>query len=95
MDKFKIGDDNPSDLVSTVLLPQRPDTPLTLQQAKQVSLEAKLLMLKPDATSGSFVVSLNRSKNSQSRMLRPSEIEDLRKTKLMISERMIELLKQA
>jgi hypothetical protein len=95
MDKFKIGDDNPSDLVSTVLLPQKPDTSLTLQQAKQVSLEAKQLMLKPNATSGSFVVSLNSSKHSQYRMLTPSEIEDLRKTKRMISLRMIELLKQA
>jgi hypothetical protein len=95
MDKFKIGDDNVSDLISTVLLSQRQDTSLTLQQAKQVSLEAKQLMLKPDATSVSFVVSLNRSKYSQSRMLTPSEIEDLRKTKRMISERMIELLKQA
>ena len=95
MDKFKIGDDNASDLVSTVLLPQKPDTSLTLQQAKQVSLEAKQLMLKPYATSGSFVVSLSRSKHSQSRMLTPSEIEHLRKTKRMISERMIEFLKQA
>ena len=95
MDKFKIGDDNPSDLVSTVLLPQRPDTSLRLQQAKQVSLEAKQLMLKRAVTSGSFVVSLNRSKNSRSRMLTPSEIEDLRKTKRMISERMVDLLKQA
>ena len=95
MDKFKIGDDNASDLVSTVLLPQKPDTSLTLQQAKQTSLEAKQLMLKPDATSGSFVVSLNRSKHSQSRMLTPSEIEDLRSTKRMVSERMVELLKQA
>ena len=95
MDKFKISGDNASDLISTVLLPQKPATSLTLQQAQQVSLEAKQLMLKPDATSGSFVVSLNRSKNSQSRMLTPSEIEDLRKTKRMISERMIELLKQA
>jgi len=95
MDKFKISGDNASDLISTVLLPQKPATSLTLHQAKQVSLEAKQLMLKPDATSGSFVVSLNRSKNSQSRMLSPSEIEDLRTTKRMISERMVELLKQA
>jgi len=95
MDKFKIGDDNASDLVSTVLLPQKPDTSLTLQQAKQTTLEAKQLMLKRAVTSGSFVVSLNRSKNSQSRMLTPSEIEDLRTTKRMVSERMVELLKQA
>ena len=95
MDKFKIGGDNASDLVSTVLLPQKPDTSLTLQQATQTSLEAKQLMLKPHATSGSFVVSLNRSKNSQSRMLMPSEIEELRTTKRMVSERMVELLKQA
>ena len=51
MDKFKIGDDNASDLVSTVLLPQKPDTSLTLQQAKQTSLEAKQLMLKRAVTS--------------------------------------------
>lgn len=95
MDKFKIGDDNPSDLVSTVLLPQKPDTSLTLQQAKQTTLEAKQLMLKRAVTSGSFVVSLNRSKNSQSSMFTPSEIEDLCKKKRMISVRMIELLKQA
>jgi hypothetical protein len=96
MDKFKIGDDNASDLVSTVLLPQKPDTSLTLQQAKQTTLEAKQLMLKRAVTSGSFVVSLNRSKkNIQSSMFTPSEIEDLCKKKRMISVRMIELLKQA
>jgi hypothetical protein len=52
-------------------------------------------VLKFKSTSGSFVVSLKSSKHSQSRMLTPSEIEDLRKTKRMISERMAQLLKQA
>jgi len=52
-------------------------------------------MLKLSATTGKFVVSLNSAKHSQSRMLTPTEIEELRKTKRMVSERMVELLKQA
>lgn len=95
MDKLKTGGDNASLSVSTVLPPQNPDTSLTLQKPKQLALESKQRMLKLNATSGSFVVSLNSAKHSQSRMLTPAEIEDLRKTKRMVSERMIELLKQA
>jgi len=52
-----------------------------------------MLMLNP--TSGTFVVALNSAKHSQSRMLTLTEIEELRKTKRMVSERMVELLKQA
>ena len=95
MDKLKTGGDNASGSVSTVLLPQKPDTSVKLKQAKQFSLESKQRVLKFKSTSGSFVVSLKSSKHSQSRMLTPSEIEDLRKTKRMISERMAQLLKQA
>lgn len=95
MDKLKTGGDNASGSVSTVLPPQKPDTSVTLQQAKQFALESQQRMLKLSATTGKFVVSLNSAKHSQSRMLTPTEIEELRKTKRMVSERMVELLKQA
>jgi hypothetical protein len=72
-----------------------PDISETLQEAKQFALESKERMLKPNAPSGRFVVSLNSVKPSQSRMLTPTEIEELRKTKRMVAERMAELLKQA
>jgi hypothetical protein len=52
-------------------------------------------MLMLNATFGTFVVTFNSAKHSQSRLLTPTEIEDLRKTKRMVSERMVELLKQA
>ena len=94
MDKLKTGGGNASGSVSTALPPQKPDTSVTRQKAKQFAFESKQRMLKLNATSGKFVVSLNSAKHSQSRMLTPREIEDLRKTKRMVSERMVELLKQ-
>lgn len=93
MEKLDAGGSNVLD--STVLPPQKPDTSVTLQQPKQFALESKQRMLKLNATSGKFVVSLNSAKHSQSRMLTPTEIEELRKTKRMVSERTFELLKQA
>ncbi len=77
MGKLDAGGANVLD--STVLPPQKPDNSATLQQAKQLSLESKERMLKLNATSGKFVVSLNSAKHSQSRMLTPTEIEELRK----------------
>ena len=94
MEKLKTGGDNASDSVSTVLPPQKPDTSVTLQQAKQFALESKQRMLKLNVTSGRFVVALKSPKHSHARMLSPSEIEDLRKTKRIVAERMFELIKQ-
>ena len=95
MEKLKTGGDNASGSVSTALPPQKPDTSATLQQAKQFALESKQRMLMLNPTSGTFVVALNSAKHSQSRMLTLTEIEELRKTKRIVSERMVELLKQA
>ena len=77
MEKLKTGGENASGSVSTVLLPQKPDTSLTLQQAKQFTLESKKRMLKLNVPFGRFVVSLESVRHSQARMLTQEEIEDL------------------
>ena len=77
MEKLKTGGDNASDSVSTVLPPQKPDTSVTLQPAKQFTLESKKRMLKLNVPFGRFVVSLESVRHSQARMLTQEEIEDL------------------
>lgn len=94
MDKLKAGGDNASGSVSAVLPPQKPDTSVAQQQAKRFALELKQRMSRFSVSSGRFVVSLKGAKHSQSRMLTLTEIEDLRRTKRIVAERMVELLKQ-
>jgi hypothetical protein len=93
MEKFEAASANASD--STTLPPKKRDSSISLEQAKLFALDSKQRLLELNATSSRFVVSLNSAKHSQSRMLTLREIEDLRKTKRMVSERMVELLKQA
>ena len=95
MEKLKTGGESASDSVSTALLPQKLDVSAKLKQAKQFALESKDRMLKSNVTSSRFVVSLNSGRHSQTRMLTPTEIEDLRKTKRMVAERMFDLLNRS
>jgi hypothetical protein len=51
-------------------------------------------MLKLNVTSDKFVIAVESAKQSQVRMLTPIEIEDLRKTKRKVADRIFGLLKQ-
>ena len=94
MDKLKTGGDNASDLVSTALPHQKLDTLLIPQQVRRFSIELKKRMLKLNVTSDKFVIAVESTKQSQVRMLTPIEIEDLRKTKRKVADRIFGLLKQ-
>jgi hypothetical protein len=54
----------------------------------------KKRMLKLNVTSDKFVIAVESTKQSQVRMLTPIEIEDLRKTKRKVADRIFGLLKQ-
>jgi hypothetical protein len=96
MDTSKIGGKNDSDLVSNASPLRKLDTSSRLQRARESALELKnrMRVSRPSVT-GQFTVALNAENHFKgvARTLTKAEVEDLRKTKHAVAQRIVDTLK--